>query len=55
MPGGYAVRAKNGFTLVPVSAHSDEELKIATSWDKLISGHAYTLTKATAGIGNLRR
>ena len=35
MPGGYAVRAKNGFTLVRVYAPSDEELQIANSWNKL--------------------
>ena len=53
MPGGYAVRAKNGFTLLRVYAHSDEELKIATSWDKLSWPHAHTLAKAIARLGNL--
>ena len=55
MPGGYAVKAKNGFTLVRVYAHSDEELRLATSWDKLSWAHAHTLAKANALLGNLPR
>lgn len=54
MPGGYAVKASNGFTLVRIYAHSEEELKSTSTWDKLTWAHAHTLAKAICLLGNWR-
>lgn len=55
MPGGYAIKAANGFTLVRIYAHSIEEIRATSGWDKLTWPQAHTLAKAICRAANEKR